>query len=149
MSDHVVNGRDTGAFPRATQRRAARGVPPSADVAEASVANVIGKAVALELGKLLAEVLPHPMACAIHTARYKQVLRAWQVACQNAVQAAEEPPEQPEPGIPQAFTMMPVAAREGQPPVALPVCFECFDTGPDVRPVGLVDSSGTPIVARG
>lgn len=152
MSDHLVNGRDTGAYPRASARRAERGVPPSPEVAEAAqgnLADVIGQAVAVHLAKLLAGLLPGPAACSLHTARYKQVLGEWRVAVANALAAAEKPPAQPEPAIPQGFAWMPVAPAPGQPPVALLVCFECFETGPNVRPVGLVDASGKQILARG
>lgn len=148
MPGHVnggtaVNGHGP-ALDRAARRRAERDVAGG----EVTLAQLIGKQVALELVPLLAEMQPAPVACALHAGRYKQALKAWHVAVQNALAAAEEPPAQPEPGIPQAFTWMPVQLAQGAPPVSVPVCFDCFDTGPDVRPAGLVDAAGTPIIAR-
>ena len=112
-------------------------VPPSADVAERSLAEVIGQAVALHLAQLLAPLLQQAQAqpaCVL-------CVQACKVAEQNARQAAEEFSA---PGIAQAVTWMPV----GSPPAAVPLCYGHVPDGPQVRATGLVSPSGAPIVAR-
>lgn len=110
-------------------------VPPSTDVAEANLANVIGEAVALHLANVLGPMLQQ---------------MPWHPACVLCVQArkqAEQAEGEEPPGIAQAVTWMPLG-QPGQPPNVLPVCYGHFQTGPAVRPTGLVAPSGQPIVAR-
>ena len=129
-------------------------IPPSPDVAEHNLAQVIGQAVAVHLGQLLGPLVQHiaqqqaQPACVICVQARKAAEQAHQVAVANAQQAAEPEPEAPElPGIMPAITSMPLGAP-GQPPQVLPVCYGHFQAGPSVRPAGLVLPDGRPVVAQ-
>jgi hypothetical protein len=126
-------------------------VPPSADVQEKTLAEVIGESVALHLGQLLGpqlaaiRQLQAMPACVICTQTRKQAEHAYQVALANAGRAAEPVPGAPVlPEIALAVTWVPL----GQPPQAVPVCYPHFPDGPQVRAVGLVDAQGNQILAR-
>lgn len=125
-------------------------IPPSPDVAEASLADIIGQTVALHLanvlGPMLQQVQAQP-ACVICVQGHKQAAKAHDVAVANAAQSAEEPPEVQLPPIMPAVTWMPLTAP-GQPPQVLPVCYGHFQAGPTVRPTGLVLPDGRPVVAQ-
>jgi hypothetical protein len=156
VSNHA-NGVPPG-LDRAARRRADRAaaVPPSPDVAEASLAEVIGKTAALHLAQVLqpalqaiaqAQVQPGCFFCVM---AHKQAGHALQVAMLNAQAAAEEPPPEAElPAIQQAMTWMPVERAQGQPPVNVPVCYGHFQAGPNMRPTGLVTADGRPVIAQG
>lgn len=124
-------------------------VPPSPDVAEQNVANVIGQAVAVHLAKLLASWQPQQVACTFCVSVRKQAEQAYAVAVANAQAAAEEPPQPAFPDVGHAVTWQPVQLSANMPPVAVPVCYLHHQGGPPARQVGLVDASGRPIVARG
>lgn len=124
-------------------------VPPSADVAQEHLANVIGQAVAVHLAKLLAGWQPQQVACSFCTVQRRQAEQAYATALANAQAAAEEPPGPPElPGIAQAVTWQPVQVAQGTPPVAVPVCYPHVQAGPAQRATGLVTADGRPIVAQ-
>jgi hypothetical protein len=97
-------------------------VPPSREVAEASLAQVIGQSVAYELAALLAPVLQRLVdvqeryACLTCTTK---AVREHQVAVANARTAAEPEPQMPR--INQSFT----DGGRG------PVCLGCFDPDKD------------------
>lgn len=99
-------------------------VPPSPDVAEASLAGVIGQSVALHLADLLGTFLAEAMlrdGCIVCAARVKRAVHAWEVDAANARAAAEPEPAQPDVGVTQSFTE---GARG-------PVCWSCFDPEQD------------------
>lgn len=143
---HVPNGHIPAAFARDGQE-----VPPSPDVAEANLANLIGQTVAAHLAQMLGQILPqmpwHP-ACVLCVQVCKQAEQAYQTAVDVAMKAAEPTPEMPEvPQIAQAVTWMPLGAP-GQPANVLPVCYPHFQAGPAIRPTGLVAPGGQPIITR-
>lgn len=146
MSNGAVNGTPP-AFTRAAARRADRH-EHTPEAAQDRMARVIGEHVAVQLGAFLQQAVTQP-GCLFCVAARKQAERAWAVAAQNAIQAAEEPPAPPElPPVQQAMTWMPVAPAQGQPQIAVPVCYTHFQSGPAERAVGLVLPDGSPIVAR-
>jgi hypothetical protein len=86
-------------------------VPPSPDVEEHSLAQVIGEAVALHLAPLIARMRPARPGCITCAAKVK-------VAERNAKAAAEPLPDM---GVTESFTH----GRRG------PVCWGCFDPDED------------------
>lgn len=86
-------------------------VPPSADVAERNLAEVIGETVALHLAPVIARMRPARPGCIVCAAKVK-------VAERNARAAAEPMPDL---GITESFT----TGRRG------PVCWSCFDPDED------------------
>jgi hypothetical protein len=149
------NGRQPGT------RAIRQAIEASADVQEHSIAQVIGEAVALHLGRLLAQVLPQVMppgtGCLFCALRSKQAARDWQEACQDAAEAGEDQPAPPaEPPVAAALTWVTVTQLAPGPdgpipvPSTVPVCFAHLRL-PDAPPrqVGLVDPSGRAIIARG
>lgn len=131
--------------------RDGKAVPPSADVAERTLAEVIGETVAIHVAKLLGPVLAqfgqaqHQPGCVICVQERKAAEHAHGLAVANAVQAAEEPPAEAQlPGIMPAITWMPL----GQQGHILPVCYGHIEHGPQVRATGPVTPSGQPIIAR-
>ena len=125
-------------------------VPPSADVQEKTLAEVIGEAVALHVSTILgpalarvAELQAQP-ACVICVQARRQAEHDWQVAAANAAAAAEPVPAPVLPEIALAVTWVPL----GQPAQVVPVCYPHFPSGPAVRATGLVNAAGQPIVAR-
>jgi hypothetical protein len=97
--------------------------PPSPDVVEHGIAQVIGQSVAYHVAQLLAPVLqriadqqeqPGCIACA---ATAKRAERAWEVDAANAKAAAEPLPDKPDTRVNQSITIAPRG----------PVCWSCFD----------------------
>lgn len=97
-------------------------VPPSADVAERNLAEVIGEAVALHLAPLLRP--PARPACIVCAAKVKRAEKAHAIALANARAAAEEEPAPPDLGVTESFT----DGNRG------PVCWGCFDPDKDAVP---------------
>jgi hypothetical protein len=102
-------------------------VPPPADLAERTLAEVIGEAVGLHLAKLLGPVLAHLAGqqpsrpgCIVCAARVKRAEKAHKIAIRNANAAAEDGPEVPDMGVTESFT----EGNRG------PVCWGCYE--PDV-----------------
>lgn len=98
-------------------------VPPSPDVAERTLAEVIGDAVAVNLAKMmgpmfraLAEAQRRP-GCIACAAKVKQAERDYEVAARNAAAAAEPEPDKPDVGVTESFT----DGSRG------PVCWGCYD----------------------
>jgi hypothetical protein len=146
----VSNTRRATGVPAALTRDGTA-VPPSPDVEEHSLAQVIGEAVALHVSRVLAPVLGGVAqlqtmpACVICVQERKQAERAWLTAVANAQRAAEPEPGAPEPPVVlPAVTWVPL----GQPGAVLPVCYGHFPDGPQVRATGLVNAAGAPIIAR-
>jgi hypothetical protein len=118
--------RATGAVPAAFARDGVP-VPPSPDVAEASLANVIGEAVALHLAQVAGPLLEHIAttqyrpACLVCAVSAKRADRDHQIAVANARTAAEPEPERPDAPVTESFTE---GARG-------PVCWAHFDPDRD------------------
>lgn len=99
-------------------------IPPSADVAQHDLAQVIGQSVAFHVAQLLAPVLQRLVdvqehyACLVCTTRVKHELN---IAVANAKAAGEPEPAVKVSAIRQAFT----DGCRG------PVCWECFDPDED------------------
>ena len=164
---------------RAARRRVANNTPTGAGVgtAEATLADVIGQAVALHLAQLLPQMLagqPWQPACVVCAMVRKQAELAWRaqveaivaeyrVAVENAKAAAEEQPPEPElpaqpalPDVQQSSTWVPILLRPDLAPQPLPVCYDHLPATaeqaglpPQQRETGLVFPDGRPIVARG
>jgi hypothetical protein len=96
-------------------------VPPSPDVAEHNLAQLIGQSTAYHLAQLLEPVLaaiaPRRHMCIVCTAKLKAEAAAYEVALANAVAAAEPQPAEPDTRVAESFTD---GARG-------PVCWACFD----------------------
>lgn len=126
-------------------------VPQSAEVGAHTVAQEIGQAVSLNISRILAPLLTeiarqqHQPACVfcVQAAKKAETAHAQEHA------GNDNPPVFNVPRVEAAVTWMPVQTAPGVPPAVLPVCYGHFDTGPQMRPTGLVSASGTPIVARG
>ena len=118
--------------------RDGKAVPPSPDVAERTLAEVIGEAVGLHMAKLLGPVLAcmaeqqSRPACIVCAARAKRAEKAHMVAIANANAAAEDGPEVPDLGVAESFT----EGRRG------PVCWGCFDPDGDGPPSIVVSLDG-------
>ena len=135
---------------------------------ESALARVIGETVASRLADMFGQVLPgmpwNP-GCLFCTylakaavAQHAAALQAWQVAQQNAQQAAEPfdvpPPELAEPSIAQSITEVPVTQLADGPAgpvpvtVTVPACWAHVQL-PQAPPrqTGLVMPDGRPIVA--
>lgn len=138
-----------GTVPAAFSRNG-QDVPPSPDVAEHTIAQVIGQAVAQYLGELLGPVLAHlanqqPMPACVLCVQARKIAEAeHRVAVANAAAAAEPEPELMLPPVTRCDTWMPM----GQPPVAVPICYGHVPDGPAIRATGLVAPNGSPIIAR-
>lgn len=103
-------------------------VPPSPDVAERTLADVIGQGVALHLAKLLGPVFAHMAeqqqsrpGCIVCAATVKRAEKAHKIAIAIANAAVEDGPEVPDPGVTESFT----SGLRG------PVCWECFEPDED------------------
>ena len=96
-------------------------VPPSPDVAEHNLAQLIGQSAAFHLAQLLEPVLagiaPRRHMCIVCAARLKAEAKAYETAVDIAVKAAEPIPEPPDTKVAESFTH---GARG-------PVCWACFD----------------------
>ena len=124
----------------------------AADEAEATLAQVIGQHVALNLAQVLPQMLaqlPHQPACVMCVARRKKAEEAAAPVLPGSDAEAAQAAAAALPGVSNAVTWLPLVTGPGQPPAVLPVCYPDFSMGPDVRPVGLVDPSGSPIMAHG
>ena len=109
-------------------------VPPSPDVAERNLAEVIGEGVALHLAKILGPLLNHMSqqmnrpGCLVCAAKVKRAEREFEIQVANAKAAAEAGPDAPDIGVTESFTD---GARG-------PVCWGCYD--PDIDgPYDLAD----------
>jgi hypothetical protein len=122
-----------GTVPAALSRDG-KEVPPSADVAEHNLAQIIGQAVALYLGELLAPLLTglagqrRNHVCLRCAADAKRADREHEIAVANAKAAAEELPDAPDIKLNESFTD---GARG-------PVCWQHFDPERD----GIFDFDG-------
>lgn len=146
VNGHVLN--------RAARRRVENNTPAPSGLgtAEDTLARIIGESVALHLAQLLPQALAQvaqQTACLLCAVAAKQEQAAHKTACEQAAKAGEPMPDAPPVNIQQAFTLMPMQAAVNVPPVACPVCFDHLQTGPEVRPVGLVGPNGKPIIAKG
>ena len=117
--------RPAGTIPAAFSKTG-QDVPPSPDVQEHSLAQVIGQATAFYLAQLLAPAMealsaPRRHMCIVCTAKLKADAKAYETALANAVAAAEEQPEPPDTRVAESFTQ----GLRG------PVCFGCFDPAVD------------------
>lgn len=96
-------------------------VPPSPDVAEHNLAQLIGQSAAFHLAQLMEPVLagiaPRRHMCIVCAAKLKAEAKAYETALANAVAAAEELPEAPDTRVTESFT----AGARG------PVCWGCYD----------------------
>lgn len=98
-------------------------VPPSADVAEKTLADIIGQSAALHLAEVIGPLLEHIAtiqlrpACLVCAASMKRAEREHQIAVANARAAAEPAPEPPEAMATESFTE---GARG-------PVCWSHYD----------------------
>lgn len=137
----------------------AKRTPPSADVAEHGVAQIIGESVALHLGQMLGQLLPAmpwQPDCYFCVLAAKQLVRSHQVACANAVQAGEDQPELPPPpqvarGVTQIVVTQLVQTPAGMVPSSGSVwaCWEHIDLPQQpLRQTGLVAPDGRPVVAQ-
>jgi hypothetical protein len=104
-----------------------RDVPPSADVQEHNLAQLIGQASAFYLAQLLEPMLAaftarqQRAACLVCAARLKAEAREYEKAVDIAVRAAEPIPEPPDTKVTESFT-------EGS---RGPVCWGCYDPATD------------------
>ena len=105
-------------------------VPPSPDVQQHNLAQLIGQASAFYMAQLLEPVLAaisarqQRPACIVCAARLKGDAKAYETAVDIAVKAAEPLPEAPDTKVTESFT----EGRRG------PVCWGCFD--PDLDGAG-------------
>ena len=108
-------------------RRLKEPVPPSADVAERTLAEVIGAAVALHQAELLGPLLEriatiqYRPACLVCAVAAKRAEHDYEIAVANALAAAEPEPEPPAVTATESFT----EGRRG------PVCWAHFDPDED------------------
>jgi hypothetical protein len=134
-------------------------VPPSADVAEHSLAQVIGQAVALNVGQLLGPLLQQMAQqqraeCFFCILKAKQIVRDHQVACLNAAQAGEAQPELPAtPEVARGLTQVIVTQLVNTPAGMVPsagsvwACWEHIELPAEPpRQTGPVGPDGRPIV---
>ena len=138
----------------------AKPVPSSPDVAEQTLAQVIGESVAVHLAQMLSQLLPQmpwQPDCFFCVSAARSVVRAYQVAVQNAQQAGEDVPDPPAPpGVGKAVTWV-LATQLVQTPAgpvpgtsSVPACWEHVQApGEAPRPTGLVTADGRPIVHTG
>lgn len=149
--------------PRAERRRELNGtpVPPSEDVAQTNLADIIGKSVAAYLGGVLQQLLSQLAQqtqgrgeCFFCILAAKKVVHDHQVACQIALQAGEDQPELPPPpavatGITQLVVNQIVATQNG-PVVGSGSVWACWDhielPQAPPRQTGLVGPDGTPLL---
>jgi hypothetical protein len=106
----VPDRRPHGTIPAAFSKTG-KDVPPSPEVAERTLAEVIGEAVALHLAPLVSRMRASRPGCIVCAAKVKRAER-------NARAAAEPLPDL---GITESFT----TGRRG------PVCWGCFDPDED------------------
>lgn len=108
-------------------RRLKEPIPPSADVAERTLADVIGQGVALHLAEVVGPLLERLAtlqlrpACLVCAMKAKRAERDYEIAVANARAAAEPEPEAPGVTATESFT-------EGS---RGPVCWAHFDPDED------------------
>lgn len=116
----MTKPRPAGTIPAAFSRTG-EDVPPSPDVQEHSLAQLIGQASAFYLAQLLEPVLagiaPRRHMCIVCAAKLKAEAKAYETAVEIAVKAAEPLPAEPDTRVAESFTQ----GRRG------PVCWACFD----------------------
>lgn len=134
-------------------------VPPSQDVMEHTLADVIGQTVALHLGQMLSQLLPAmpwQPECFFCLIGAKQLVRDMQVKCANAVAAGEDQPElPPPPQVARAVTQVVVTQLVQTPGGMAPssgsvwACWEHIELPQEPpRQTGLVGPDGRPVIAR-
>jgi hypothetical protein len=117
----VPNSRPHGTIPAAFTKTG-RDVPPSPEVMQQTLGQVIGQAVALHVAQLLGPVLQRLVdvqeqpGCTVCAVKAKRAERDWEVAAANARAAAEPEPAKPDAQVTQSFT----AGSRG------PVCWSCY-----------------------
>jgi hypothetical protein len=147
-----------GAVPAAFSRDG-KEVPPSADVVEHNLAQIIGQSVAVHLGQMLGQLLPAmpwQPDCYFCVMAAKKLVRDHQVSCANAVQAGEDQPELPEPPqVARGVTQIIVTQISDTPLGPVQACgalWACWDhielPQQPPRQVGLVAPDGHPLVAK-
>lgn len=139
-----------GKSPTAAQRahRLAQDAQKAADAAENSLAQVIGQAVALHLAQVLPQIMaqmPWQPACVLCVSEHKNA-EAGYLAKLGDTPVEDRPPFEGPP-IAQAITLAPFVTSAQSPPVAAPLCYRHLASGPTVRPTGLVDAAGRPMIA--
>lgn len=134
-------------------------VPPSDDVAEHGLADVIGQAVALHLGQLLGQLLPAmpwQPDCLFCLIAAKKTVHDHQVAIANAQAAGEDMPElPPAPTVNRAVTQTVITTLAQTPAGMVPAsgsvwsCWDHLEVPQDApRQTGLVGPDGRAIVSR-
>lgn len=134
-------------------------VPVSPDVAEHSLAQVIGQAVALHLGELLGQLLPAmpwQPDCFFCLLGAKKTVRDYQVLLANAQAAGEGVPDPPAaPSVNRAVTQVVVTQLMPTPGGMVPssgsvwACWDHLELPQEPpRQSGLVDVAGRPIATR-
>ena len=134
-------------------------VPPSQDVAEHGLAQVIGQVTAYHLAGMLGKLLPQmpwQPDCFFCVAAAKKLVRDHQVAIANAQAAGEELPGLPPPpavnrSITQVIATQLVQTPAGVVPASGSVwaCWEHIDVPAEApRLAGLVNAAGQPIISR-
>jgi hypothetical protein len=137
----------------------AKSVPPSQDVAEAGLADLIGASAALHLGQLLAQLLPQmpwQPDCFFCLLAAKKLVHDHQVAVANASAAGEDMPQlPPAPAVNRAVTQTVVTHLVQTPAGMLPASgsvWACWDhlevPSEPPRQTGLVGPDGRAIIAR-
>lgn len=111
-----------------------RDVPPSPDVAERTLAEVIGETVALHLAPMVSRMRASRPACIVCAAKVKRAEQAWERDAAIRRAAAEPVPNPPDLGITESFTD---GARG-------PVCWGCYDPETD-GPLDFADILPPPV----
>jgi hypothetical protein len=156
---HVSNTRHAKDAPASKPPLAALPPPPSPDVAQHGLAQVIGQAVALHLAEMLGQLLPAmpwQPDCFFCLLGAKKTVRDHQVAIANAQAAGEEMPALPDaPSVNRAVTQVVVTQLVPTPAGLVPSSgsvWACWDhlelPSEPPRQSGLVDVAGRPIAAR-
>lgn len=150
-----------GTMPRAERRRIENNTtgPSGLGAAEETLASVIGQTVAVQLAQMLSQLLPQmpwQPDCFFCVLAAKQVVHNHQIACANAVQAAEEQPElPPAPEVARGVTQVVVTQLVNTPAGPVPssgsvwACWNHIELPQQApRQSGLVGPDGSPIIAR-
>lgn len=147
MSNHPHQRPQAGHVPAGLSSNGQdRQLPPPPPDAGPDLAQAIAGAVAQHLAGALAQ-MPWQPGCVLCIAERKKAEATWQAAMSEALAAGQQPPQPSVPPIAQAVTWLPLG-QPGQPQTALPVCYAHFTLGPEIRPAGLVDAAGNPIMVR-
>lgn len=150
MSNHP-HQRPDGQIPPGLSNGQGRQLPPPPPDAAPDLAQAIGQAVAMHLAQVLGQILPQvsgQTACVLCIAARKKAELEYQGAVKAAAEAGQEaPPQPPLPAVSPAVTWIPLG-QAGQQSATLPVCYQHFTLGPEIRSAGLVDAAGNPIMVR-